>query len=184
MNVSTALLSQMINSSINVLTKPSVATFERYEKRGTLETALIYVGIAALVAFLFGLPAGLPGAIGQFVSVFVNFLLFTGTVYYVGKSQGGTGIFDEVAYTFSLFWVPLSILFAVVMFVLLITIVGICLIPFVLLAWVIASVYFAYLAVQSSMNLIERSKIWITLAAAAIVMLVVGTIITNLLTWG
>ena len=58
MNTSTGSLSEMINSSIVVLTKPSVSTFEQYEKRGGTRDALMYVGIAAavagIVAFVFG----------------------------------------------------------------------------------------------------------------------------------
>jgi hypothetical protein len=189
MNTSTSSLPEMINSSIVVLTKPSIATFEQYEKRGTLQTALIYVGVAAVVAALFGLLGGLVdantgpvrGALGGFISVFVNFLLFTGTTYYVGKSQGGTGTFDEVAYTFSLFWVPLSLLSTVLTIVLIITIVGICLVPLVAIATLVAYVYFAYLAVQSSMNLVDRSKVWITLAAAAIVTFI-GSLIVSTIT--
>ncbi len=48
-------LSEMVNSSIVVLTKPSVSTFETYERRGNLQNALIYVAIAALVAGVIGL---------------------------------------------------------------------------------------------------------------------------------
>lgn len=182
MNTSTASLSEMFNNSIAVLSKPSVATFEMYERRGTLQTALIYVAIAAVIGALIGLLGGVAGAVGGFVSVFVSFLLFTGTTYYVGKSQGGTGTFDEVAYTFSLFWVPLSLAATVITTILIFTIVGICLVPFVALAILVAEVYFAYLAVQSSMNLADRNKVWITLAAAAVVTFLGNYIITSIIT--
>jgi uncharacterized membrane protein len=182
MNTSTSSLSETFNNSIAVLTKPSVATFELYERRGTLQTALIYVAIAAVVGALFGLLGGLTGALSSFVSVFVSFLLFTGTTYYVGKTQGGTGSFDEVAYTFSLFWVPLSLLATVVTIVLTITIVGICLLPIVAIAALVAQVYFAYLAVQSSMNLVDTSKVLITLGAAAVVTFLGNLIVSSILT--
>jgi len=181
MNTSTGSLSEMINSSVVVLTKPSVATFERFERRGNLQTALIYVAIAAVVTGLIGLLGGVRGGIESFLSVFVNFLLFTGTTYYVGKSQGGTGTFDEVAYTFSLFWVPLSVLSTVVTIVLAITIVGLCLVPFVALAALIAAVYFAYLAVQSSMNLADTTKVLITLGVAALVTIIGGALISQII---
>ncbi|HEY0604952.1 MAG TPA: YIP1 family protein [Herpetosiphonaceae bacterium] len=182
MNTSTASLSEMFNSSIAVLTKPSVAPVEMYERRGTLQTALIYVAIAAVVGAVIGLLGGIAGAVGSFVSVFITFLLFTGTTYYVGKSQGGTGTFDEVAYTFSLFWVPLSLASTVIITILAITIVGLCLVPFVALAVLVAQVYFAYLAVQSSMNLVDRNKVLITLAAAAVVTFLGNYLITSIIT--
>jgi uncharacterized membrane protein len=174
----------MVSSSISVLTQPSVATFERYEKRGTLQMALIYVGITAVLAALFGLLGGVTGAIGGFISVFINFLLFTGTTYYVGKSQGGTGTFDEVAYTFSLFWVPLSLASSLLGLILTITIVGICLLPVLAILTIVAYVYFAYLAVQSSMNLIDRNKAIITLAAAGLVTFLGNLLFNSLLAIG
>ncbi len=181
-------LSEMFNSSVTVLTKPSISTFEMYERRGNLQSALLYVGVAAVVAALFGLLGGLSpetsalgGAIGGFLSVFISFLLFTGTVFYVGKSQGGTGTFDEVAYTFSLFHVPLSLIASIGTLILTITLVGICLVPFLALAVLIFEVYLGYLAVQSSMNLTDRTKAWLTLGAAAIVTFV-GNILINMIT--
>jgi hypothetical protein len=166
MNTSTSSLSEMINSSIVVLTKPSVSTFEQFERRGTLQTAMIYLAVAGVVGAVVGFLAGmLPGppspivaAITGFINVFILFFLFTGTTYLVGKNQGGTGTFDEVAYTFSLFWVPLSILSAI-------PIIGICLSPVVL----VAAIFFAYLAIQSSMNLGDTTKAAITLAVSAFV---------------
>lgn len=182
MNASTASLSEMVNSSIAVLTRPSISTFEQYERRGTLQTALIYVGITAALAALIGLLGGVAGAISAFISVFVQFLLFTGTTYYVGKSQGGTGSFDEVAYTFSLFWVPLSLASTIISIILTITIIGICLLPFLAIATIVAYVYFAYLAVQSSMNLTDRNKAIITLVAAGLVTLIGNLVVSSILT--
>lgn len=174
MNTSTASLSQMVSSSIAVLSRPSIATFEQHERRGTLQNALMYLAVAgvvgAVVGFLGGLLPGAPtaigAAIGGFLNVFIGFLLFTGTTYYVGKSQGGTGTFDEVAFTFSLFWVPLSILAAI-------PVIGWCLSPIAL----VVAVYFAYLAIHSSMNLNDSAKVIITLGAAALVTIIGSTVI-------
>ncbi len=175
-------LSEMFNSSVNVLTKPSVATFELYERRGNLASALVYVGVAALVAGLFGLLGGFAGFLSGFIGVFINFFLFAGTVYFVGKSQGGTGTFDEVAYSFSLFMAPLSMIGRIAALLLTITIVGICALPFLAIAIVAAYVYFGYLAIQSSMNLTDRGKVWITLGAAAIATIVGNIVINSLFT--
>lgn len=190
MNASTGSLSEMINSSIVVLTKPSVATFEQYERRGTLQTALIYVGVAAavaaVVAFLFGIFGGLgiavSSALSAFIGVFVNFLVFSGVTYYVGRMQGGSGSFDEVAYTFSLFMAPISVIVNILTVLLTITLVGICLLPFLAIAAVVAYVYFGYLAVQSSMNLTDRTKVFITLGAAALATIIVNALVTTILT--
>jgi hypothetical protein len=169
MNASAGSLAEMVNRSVDVLRNPSVATFERHEKRGTLQTALLYVAVAAVVAAIIGLLGGFRGALESALIVFAQFFLFAGVTYYVGKSQGGTGTVDEVGYTFSLFMVPISVVFSVAFVVLLlIPILGWCLIPFVWLGSVLAYVYFAYLAVQSSMNLRDSTRVLITLGAAAL----------------
>ncbi len=172
---------EMINQSIQVITNPSVATFERYERKGTMVQAAIYVGIIAAITGLLGLSSGITGFIGGIINTLIGFFIFTGIVYYVGQQQGGTGTFDEVAYTFSLFWGPLSLIIALGTLILVITIIGIILVPVWLLAGLIASAYFAYLAVQSSMNLVDRNKILITLAAAVIGTWIVQALIAMLL---
>jgi hypothetical protein len=176
-----ASIGEMVNQSITVLTKPGVATFEQYEKRGNLTNALIYVAILAVISGALGLfTGGVRGFLGGFLSPFIGFLIFTGLVYYIGKQQGGTGTFDEVAYTFSLFWVPLSLIVAILSFLLVITIVGILLLPVLGILALIASVYFAYLAAQASLNLPAGGKVWVTLILAAlgtwIAQLVIGLI--------
>ncbi len=194
MNGSANSLGEMVSSSVNVITKPSVATFEQYEKRGTLQKALFYVGVAAIVAaaisFAGGLLVGLfsdtrsvfgtalGSAFSSFVSTFINFLLFSGTTYYVGKWQGGTGTLDEVAYSFALFFVPIQVLTSLVGALLTVTIVGVCLLPFLFIASIVGYVFWAYLAVQSSMNLRDSAKTLITLGAAALAT-VVGSAIIN-----
>jgi len=67
-------------------------------------------------------------------------------VHYIGKTQGGTGTLDNVAYTFALFWAPISVLFAVVSLILLIPFIGIFLMPLLAVAALVINVYFAYLA--------------------------------------
>lgn len=174
MNTSTASLSQMVSSSIAVLSRPSIATFEQHERRGTLQNALLYLAVAgvvgAVVGFLGGLwpggPSAIGGALSGFLNIFICFLLFTGTTYYVGKSQGGTGTLDEVAFTFSLFCVPLFILGSI-------PVLSVCLSPIALAI----TVYFAYLAVHSSMNLNDSAKVIITLGAAALVTIIGYTVI-------
>jgi hypothetical protein len=183
-NVGSGSVSEMINSSVAVVTRPSVATFEMFERRGNLTNALIYVALGAVVTGLLGAIASPMGVIGGIItgviSTIVSFLVFTYAVFFIGKSQGGTGTYDEVAYTFSLFSVPLAVIGAVVGVIgrvlpLLGCIVGLP-ISLVLLA---AQIYFGYLAVQSSMNLRESGKAIITLVVAAILTFIVGLVIAG-----
>ena len=174
----TDTIMNMVSQSIQVITKPSVATFEQYESKGTLREALIYVGIFAVITGLFGLGSGVGGFLRGIITL-VGFLVFTYLIYYVGKSQGGTGTFDQVTYTFSLFWAPMAVIFGILAFLLVITLIGIFLLPLLGIVAIVVNIYFAYLAVQSSMNLKESGKIWITLIAAG-----VGAFLVNLIVGG
>lgn len=108
---SRASIPQMLTQSRHVMTSPSVATFELYERKGTL---------------------------------------------------------DEVAYSLALFWAPLSVLFSLASVVLVITIVGVFLLPLVGIAALVLNVYFAYLATESSLNLEPGGKTWSVLLLAAL----------------
>lgn len=167
-------LQEMINESIQVVTSPSVATFERYEKNGTTTNAAIYVAIGAVISGILGFfSGGLGGLIGGVISALLVFFLFTGLVFSIGKQQGGTGTWDEVAYTFSLFIVPLTIANAVLTLIFgilgIVPILGILtnFVGFVIsILLLVVQVYFGYLAVQSSMNLREQGKAMMTLGLA------------------
>ncbi len=179
-------LSEMVNSSIVVITKPSVATFEMYERRGNLQNALIYVAIGAVISGIFGLIGnGVAGLITGIISTIIAFLVFTYAVFFIGKTQGGTGTYDEVAYTFSLFNVPLSVIGAFLgMLAGLVPLLS-CIVAPLALVLLVANIYFGYLAVQSSMNLRDTTKAIITLVGAGvvyfIVTLLVGAIIGTIL---
>ncbi|HEX2863939.1 MAG TPA: YIP1 family protein [Deinococcales bacterium] len=173
-------ISAMFAQSLEVLSKPSVSTFERFEKRGTVTDAAIYVAITAAIAGVFGLANGLSGFLGGVIGTVISFFVFAGLVYYIGKSQGGTGTFDEVAYTFSLFWVPITVAVAVLTFLLVITLIGILLLPLLAILAVIAEIWFGYMAVQSSMNLTQSNKIWTTLILAGLGSLIVNVVVLRL----
>ncbi|NTW02552.1 MAG: hypothetical protein HGA19_14950 [Oscillochloris sp.] len=107
-------LPEMVAQSRDVISNPSVGTFERYEHQGTIANAAIYVGIAAVISGLLGLISGFGGLISGILNALVLFFVFTGLVFYIGKSiASGTGTWDEVAYTFSLFWAPLAVVSAI-----------------------------------------------------------------------
>jgi hypothetical protein len=82
-----------------------------------------------------------------------------------------------VAYTFSLFIAPLIVVDAVVGLFAIIPILGPLFIFIVGLLLLVAQVYFAYIAVRSSMNLADQTKTIITLGGAFLGTLLVYAII-------
>jgi hypothetical protein len=181
-------IQEMVNQSRAIITSPSVATFERYERHGNMTNAAIYVAIAAVISGLVGLINGPGGLFSGLIGTMVQFFVFTGLVFFIGKNlANGTGTWDEVAYTFSLFWAPLSVIGslvgAVILLLAFIPIINILagLAGLVIgLALLVVNIYFGYLAVQSSMNITDQGKAILTLVLAAvgsfIVLLVVGSI--------
>jgi hypothetical protein len=160
---------ETLQHSLEVITKPSIATFERFENKGTMREALIYVAVGAAVIGLFGLSGGLLSALGSVIATVLGFYVYVYMVHFLGKQQGGTGTLDQVAYSFALFYIPLQILTSIVGFVLVISLIGLLLVPLLPLAAIAASIYFGYLAVQSSMDMTDSTKIVITLVLSAIV---------------
>ena len=189
-------LPEMVAQSREIMQSPSVPAFERYERRGTMANAAIYVGVAALIAAVLGLVASfLPGppnpGIGGFLEGLLvslaQFFVFTGMVYLLGKNMyQGSGTWDEVAYSFALFTAPLIVLGAVLSFVvtlfawvpLINLVVGLAglLVGLVLL---VVQVYYAYLAVQASMNLRDQSQSIVVLVLSFIA----SALVMGLVSW-
>jgi hypothetical protein len=169
----------MLNQSMTVLTKPSVQSFEQFEKRGGQREALIYVVIAAVlvgvVGLAFGFLGGFVGAIaGLLRGVFalLGFYVFAFVLSYVGKQQGGTGTQDEVFYTAALYTAPILAVTGVVSAI---PIIGCLALP-VTFALGIYQIYLGYLAARSSMNL-DQNKAIITVIAAIVAQFVVAVFI-------
>ena len=184
MNTSTSSLPEMISSSVAILTRPSIHTFEQYEKRGGMRDALIYVGAAALIAglvsFVFGLLGGISAAIGALivalVGAIVGFLVFAFAIYFMGRQQGGTGTQDEVLYTTALYAAPLGAITGVINAVPVLN----CLLIPLTLAITIYQIYLGYLATRSSMNL-DQTKAIITVVVAYLAYFVVNLLLGGLL---
>jgi hypothetical protein len=182
-------LPEMLIQSRDILQNPSIPTFERYEQRGTIANAAIYVGVASLIAALLGIVGGFSGFISGLLLSLVQFFVFTGAVFFLGKKlYNGNGTWDEVAYTFSLFIAPLIVVSAALGFVvallgwipLLGALVGLA--GFVVsLVLLVVQVYYAYLAVQSSMNLRDQSQaitvLGLSFLASFVIMVVIGIIV-------
>lgn len=177
-------ISDMLNQSITVLTSPSVTTFEKFEKRGGMNEALTYVGLAAalvgLIGLVFGLAGGVGGAIGGliigFVGPVIGYLVFAFVLYYVGQQQGGTGTQNEVFYTTALYTAPLLAITGVVGRIPVLN----CLLLPVTLALAVYQAYLGYLAARSSMNL-EQGKAIISVVVAIVAQIVVGVIVGGIL---
>src|SRR6056297_2304096 len=160
-------ITDMIAQSRDILASRSVAAFERHEKSGTLRDAVAYVALAGAITGLFGLSEGIGGFIGNIVFTILGFLIFTYIVHWLGSRRGGTGTLDEVAYSFALFWAPLSVLISVI--------------TLVAIAGIALNVYFAYLATQASMNLSPGGQTWGVLLLAALASFVLNAAIGALL---
>jgi len=183
----------MLNQSMTVLTKPSVQSFEQFEKRGGQRDGIIYVGVAAAIAgvlgLLFGLLVGNPigGLLSGVLRPLISYFIFSFAIFYMGQQQGGTGTQDEVFYTTSLYVAPLQAIGSIVGIVLggLLVIappVGValaCLVVPVALVLAVYQAYLGYLATKSSMNL-EQNKAIITVVVAFVATFVVSLILNRI----
>jgi hypothetical protein len=178
-------IGDMLNQSMTVLTKPSVETFEQYERRGGQREALVYVGVAAVLAgvvgALFGLVTGgilglVAGLVIGIVGPLLSYFVFSFLIYTIGKSQGGTGTQDEVFYTTSLYTAPIL---AVTGIINAIPFLGCLLLPATFILG-LYQLYLGYLATRSSMNL-DQNKAIITVILAIIAMWIAGAILTFVL---
>ncbi|NTU85389.1 MAG: YIP1 family protein [Chloroflexales bacterium] len=185
------MFQEMINGSIAVLTKPSVAMFEEHEK-DNLTWALIYSVIAGVInavlaaikAVIFppaavdlsGLPPELAGGVqagvasspnilgavlGSIIFTIIGLLIAWGITYGLGRAFGGTGKFGELAYDLSLFNAPSTVIFSVLNFI---PILG----GLAALALTFYNLYLTYLAIQSGMNLPSNKALYVILIQFAI----------------
>ncbi len=176
MTIPAATIPEMINQSIEVLTKPSVATFDKYEKRGGVQQAAIYIALASAISGLFGIVT-YGGALGFLIALIltlVSFFLLTFLMHFIGRQMGGTGTYNEVAYSFALFQAPINVLVAILG---IIPIIG-ALAAFI--GW-IAGIYFSYLAVQASMNFTDSGKVWTTLIGAWVINIIIYFVLSSIL---
>ncbi len=172
------MFQEMINGSIAVLSKPSVATFEEHEK-DNLSWALIYSVIAGVINAVF---AGIGTAIradgssagvsigGAIVGTIIGLLISWGITYGLSRAFGGTGNFGELAYDLSLFSAPLTAITGILS---IIPVLG----GLVALAAMIYSFYLAYLGIQAGMNLPSQKALYVILIEIAIGVVIVGCIV-------
>ena len=171
------MFQEMINGSIAVLTRPSVATFEEHEK-DNLGWALIYSVIAGVINAILGAIgaqiSGTGGGVGSTISgaifgTIIGLLISWGITFGLGRAFGGTGSFGELAWGFSLFSAPLTVASSILG---LVPFLG----PIAMIALAIYNFYLAYLAIQSGMNLPSQKALYVILIEVAIVLVIAGCV--------
>ncbi|NJN67005.1 MAG: DUF1282 family protein [Chloroflexaceae bacterium] len=182
------MILKMVKGSVDVLTKPSTGTFEKYET-DNLTWAVIYVSIGAALSGVFGAIGATMAkaeAVGLIASVIGNvgltivaFAIFLGVVYLIATSLfKATGKFGELAFDISLYWAPLAVLMSIAI-----------MLSLGIFAWVMAPVklvlfcynlFLTYLGIQAGMNL-PRDKalyvILIPLVAVIVLLVLVGLVL-------
>lgn len=168
------MFQEMINGSIAVLSRPSVATFEEHEKNN-LAWALIYSVIAGVINSIFaaigasisGSGAGIGTAIGSgIIGTVIGLLVSWGITFGLGRAFGGTGSFGELAWDFALFSAPLTIVGGLLG---LIPILG----GIAAILLLIYNFYLTYLAIQAGMNLPSNKALYVILIEIAIGLVIV-----------
>jgi hypothetical protein len=176
---------EMVNQSVTVLTKPGIATFEQFEKRGGQREGIVYVAVAAAVAaavallvnlFTIGPVGGIVTGVFAFLLPVLAFFVSAFIIFKVGQSQGGTGSQDEVFYTIALFQAPILAVNGVLGNIPLLN----CVAAPATLALSLYGVYLGYLAVRSSMNL-DQNKAIITMVVAWIVQIILFAVVGGIL---
>jgi hypothetical protein len=111
-----ARLSRMLRQSVDVMLHPTVRAFNYYGARALDSDTLLYVTVGVvLIGLVNNLVVGSVDIIGlayAVVNQLFQFYLFAGLTYFVGRQFGGMGSFPTVAYTFVLFYVPIAVLAA------------------------------------------------------------------------
>ena len=174
-------VSRMARQSADVMIHPSVRTFNYYGARANDSEALLYVAVAALLIGLAGLILArsldvLDMAFGV-VSQLFEFYIFAGLSYFVGQRFRGIGSFTTVAYTFSLFYVPILLLTWALSLALGLLRVGPPQLPLLVgLLGLAAQAYYAYLAVQAAMYIRSQRHAALTVAIALAALLLLQLI--------
>lgn len=171
---------EMLDQSVTVLTKPSVATFEEFEKRGGQREGFVYVGVATAIAAVLGLLLGIlsqgllygiAALFGAVLQVALGYVAFSYAIHAIGRQQGGTGTLNEVFYTTALYIAPIQMISGVITALQLGAVGGL-----VSLALSLYSAYLGYLAARSSMNL-DQNRAIITVVVAFVALMVVSVVV-------
>jgi hypothetical protein len=177
---------RLLAESRDVLAHPQPRVFYQYAARSSAEDALTYTAVAAfLIALGSMLLFGGGSAIGLVMGVInelFKFYLFAGAIHFIGTQRGGRGSFDEVAYTFALFYVPIRVIVAVLTWLLVLLPLGgqLSLLPLAIsLAGILVQAYYAHVAVKGVMGLREGREAWVAVGVGLLILLVVNAIFSQ-----
>jgi hypothetical protein len=180
-------LRRMLAQSGDVLAHPQPRIFYNYSARGSDSDALTYVAIAAVLITVFELLiAGGGSAIGLVLSVInelFGFYLFAGVIYFVAQQQNGRGTFQELAYTFSLFYVPIQVIVAALTWLVLLTPLAGVLLPWFLvirLAGFVAQAFYAQRAVKGVMGFRGNKEAWIAVGVGLVLLWVIQMVFAQM----
>lgn len=174
-------ISRMARQSADVVAHPNVRTFSYYSTRASDSDALTYVALGSFLIVLlrmFALGGGSAmGLVFGVVNQLFEFYVFAGITYFVGKQFGGIGTFENITYTFSLFYVPILLLSWLLTLVLVLLRIAppslISLVSFLQLA---AQAFFAYQAVQGALRVRRKRDAALTVGIALITLWVLQQI--------
>lgn len=198
------MIGQLVSAWINVLTHPSVQTFDAQKPQASRERTTTNIVIAAIVAAvlsallaivasaIFGSIAQSLGApatvvdsapvaaakalLSTLVNTVLGFIVFCYVLQFVAERFfGGRGNPDEQAYLFSTYWAPVNILIPILMFIP-------CLGQLIALALVIYALVLTTFAVQSGQGVSVGSAIISWLISGVVTGIVMG--ILGLITGG
>jgi hypothetical protein len=177
----------MLAQSRDALIHPQPRTFYNFAARGSDSDALTYVAVAAfLTTVLEMLALGGGDALGLIRGVLnqlFGFYLFAGVIYFMGTQQGGRGTFQEIAYTFSLFYVPLQVLLWALVWLVVLSPLAVAALPWLWLAPLIgllAQAFYAQRAVKGVMGFRQNKEAWIAVVVGLVLLWVIQQALSRL----
>lgn len=176
-------IARMARQSADVLTHPNVRIFSYYSARASDSDALTYVAIGSFLVVLLSMLATRSGSAIGLVFGIVNqlfeFYIFSGIIYFIGKQFSGIGTFENITYTFSLFYVPILVIAGLLTLVLALLwpdALVLSLISFLQLA---AQAFFAYLAVQGALRLRRKREAALTVGIGLVTLWVIQMVLSQ-----
>ena len=113
--------------------------------------------------------------IGNALSTLMGFLVYLGIIFVLGRALGGTGKIGELAYDISLFWVPVSVVSAVISAFS----IGLfsCLTAPVIIFVTAYGFYLTFLSVQAGMNLLPNKALILILIPALLWLFIICVVV-------
>ncbi|HHO55076.1 MAG TPA: hypothetical protein ENK21_01710 [Trueperaceae bacterium] len=197
-------IKSMISQSKQILLSPSIEKFEEFENSGGVLAALLYVAIANIIASIISftfinirLGISITDMISELSDIFtiatsfviplIQLTVGALVLFVIAKFQNTSGSFKQIAYSLSLFWAPLTVIFSIVESVTLLLTLrtgllnGLVSLNIVGLLELIPYFYFSFLAYEASLNKNGRSIVWLSLIIAGFIIEILAKIIDTLI---